>query len=76
MKIDKVIKLEKLLIELELYRKQNRQMGSCQIGRYIITPIYWGEEEDGEVVIDTESMLFEFEDLVKNYINTDFVGAD
>lgn len=75
MKTKDVVQLEKLLMELELYLLKNRQPGTFQVGKYVVQPIYWGENEDGEIIIDKESMLDEFEDTLENCINTNFVES-
>jgi|688.fasta_scaffold1056129_2 hypothetical protein len=71
-----VLQLEKLLTKLELHRSKTYEFGPVQVGGYIIQPIYWGEDEEGEILFDTDSITQEFEHLVKNSLNKDFIISE
>jgi hypothetical protein len=71
-----VLQLEKLLIQLESYRCKSGEVGPIQIGGYVIQPIYWSEDEEGEITFDTDSMNREFEFLVENLLNENFITSE
>ena len=59
--MDKVKQLEQDIITL---CRENKLYQPFQVGGYIISPIHYGEEEDGSLVVDTESMMEEFEQSI------------
>ena len=70
MKPTEILELEKLIIKSHQKNIGKGYDGSYQIGGYIITPIHWGETEDG-IIIDEESMIDGFQDVLK-HIDTEF----
>jgi hypothetical protein len=67
---NQILNLEKLLIKSHKKNLEKGYDGPFQIGGYVISPIYWGEQDD-EITIDTETMLDEFHDTLQ-YLDTDF----
>lgn len=67
--MDKVKQLEQDIIAL---CRENKLYQPFQVGGYIISPIHYGEEEDGSFSIDTESMTEEFEQSIDS-IDFDFL---
>lgn len=67
--MDKVKQLEQDIIAL---CRENKLYQPFQVGGYIISPIHYGEEEDGTFTLDTESMYEEFS-IVLDLIDFDFL---
>ncbi len=68
-----LLTLEKLLIKLD-----NNRVGfqTFQVGRYIIQPIYWGEDDEDGIFIDEESIRDEFNYFLENEISTNFADSE
>lgn len=69
--------LEKVITD---YTLQNNKYGNLIIGRYVIQPMYWSEDNNGNINYDTESMECEFRniivDLEHHNDNSDFDWDD
>jgi hypothetical protein len=69
--------LEKVITD---YTLQNNKYGNLIIGRYVILPMYWSEDNNGNINYDTESMENEFrniiDDLEHHNDNSDFDWDD
>ena len=65
--------LEKIISD---FCDQNSQYETFCIGRYVIQPMYWSEDDNGNINYDTESMEDEFRnviiDLEEHNENTEF----
>ena len=70
MKLLEIMELEKLIIKSHQKNIGSGYDGSFQLGGYIISPIRWGETEDG-IIIDEETMIDGFQDVIK-HIDTEF----
>jgi len=53
--------LEKILVD---FCNENNEYGTLRIGRYVIQPMYWSEDENGNINYDTESMEEEFRNVI------------
>ena len=69
--------LEKVITD---YTLQNKEYGNLIIGRYVIQPMYWSEDNNGNINYDTESMENDFrniiDDLEHHNDNSDFDWDD
>lgn len=55
--------LEKIISD---YATQNNEYGTLTIGGYVIQPIYWSEDSDGNINYDTETMEVQFRDVISD----------
>ena len=59
------------------YQSNENNYGTTIVGRYIIQPIYWSEDENGAINYDVESMRDEINAIIDEYEehneSTDFV---
>ena len=46
------------------YCDENRHYETLRIGRYVIQPMYWSEDSNGNINYDTESMEDEFRNVI------------
>ncbi len=53
--------LEKIISD---FCDQNRQYETLRIGGYVIQPIYWSEDDNGNINYDTETMEDEFRNVI------------
>jgi hypothetical protein len=53
--------LEKIISD---FCDQNREYGTLRIGRYVIQPMIWSEDNNGNINYDTESMEDEFRNVI------------
>jgi hypothetical protein len=68
-----LLTLEKLLIKLDSNREGFQ---TFQVGKYIIQPIYWGEDDEDGIFIDEESIRDEFNYFLENEISTNFADSE
>ena len=53
--------LEKIISD---FCDQNRQYETLRIGGYVIQPIYWSEDDNGNINYDTETMEDKFRNVI------------
>ena len=53
--------LEKIISD---FCDQNREYGTLRIGGYVIQPMIWSEDNNGNINYDTESMEDEFRNVI------------
>jgi hypothetical protein len=69
---EELLTLEQLLIKLDNGRN-TFTVQTFQVGRYIIQPIYWGEDDEDGIFVDEDSIKEEFKYFVDNELSMDFV---
>jgi hypothetical protein len=57
------------------YNYEQSNFSTFQVGEFIVQPLYWYKDDEGEVFIDEDSVRAEFENFIKNEISFKFIES-